>query len=122
MKYFRNLLILFVLLIWCVSGAAQHRSSRELDGPRPERLEKFRKMRLIEALKLNEEDAVRFFAKQSAHETTQRDLMKSRNEALNKIEDLSGDKKGDDKDIAKLADEVMSIDQKILTERQRYQE
>src|ERR1043166_1513390 len=86
--------IIFVaLLLWSVPGFAQHRPQRNMDGSRPERIEKFRKMRLIEALKLNEESAVRFFAKQSAHEDTQREFMKSRNEALNKIEDLTQDKK-----------------------------
>src|SRR5213594_2339194 len=111
MKYIRSLSIVIALLLWCNPGTAQHRLSRQMDGPRPERLEKFRKMRLIEVLKLNEEDAVRFFAKQSAHEDTQRELMKSRNESLNHIEDIVGDKKGDEKDVTKLSDEVLSIDQ-----------
>ena len=92
-----------------------------MDGPRPERLEKFRKMRLIEVLKLNEEDAVRFFAKHTAHEDAQRDLLKSRNAALDQIEEGVREK-GDAKDVQKLSQEVESIDQKMFAERQRFHE
>ena len=88
---------------------------------RPERLEKYKKMRLVEVLKLNEDDAVRFFAKQSAHEDTQRELMKSRNSALNDIQEIVRGK-GDPKDLGKLTDQVQDADQKVFAERQRYQE
>ena len=122
MKNSFGVLIIALAVLCSNQGVAQHRPSREMDEPRPERLEKFRKMRLVEVLKLGEEDAVRFFAKQTAHEDTQRDFMKSRNEALNAIEDIVRDKKEGEKDIQKYADEVLSIDQKIFAERQRYQE
>ncbi len=89
--------------------------------PRPERLERFRKMRLVETLKLNEEEAVRFFARQSAHEDTQRDLMKERNGALDDIDEIVRGK-GNDKDLPKLSDAVRTADEKIFKERQRYQE
>ena len=92
-----------------------------MGGPAPERLDKFRKMRLVEVLKLNEDDAVRFFVKQNLHEETQRGLMKSRNDLLDDIEDVVKDneEKGE---VQKLTDQVLSVDQKIFNERQRYQE
>src|SRR5207244_4414157 len=75
------------------------------------RLEKCRKVRLVEVLKLNEDDAARFFAKETSHEEIVRDLMKSRNAALNQIEDGLRDKGSDHKDIEKLSDQIRDIDQ-----------
>lgn len=102
-------------------AAQRRRFDDHNDRPGPERLEKFRKMRLVEVLRLHEEDAVRFFAKQSAHEEAQRGLMKSRNDALDGIENIVREE-GDMRDVQKLADQVLSVDQKMFTERQRYQD
>ncbi len=110
-----------VVLMLCVDeGIAQRRRPpQDMGGPRPERLEKFRKMRLIEVMKLSEEDAVRFFAKHNTHEDAQRDLLKARNEALDKIEDMVRGK-ADDKGIQKLTEDIQAIDQKMFNERQRF--
>jgi hypothetical protein len=88
-------------------------------GDHPERLEQFRKMRLIELLKLNEEQAVRFTAKQRAHEEKVRDLMMNRNSALDQIEALV-DSSFEEKELYKLADQLLSIDNDIYKERQRF--
>jgi Spy/CpxP family protein refolding chaperone len=122
MKYSLGVILIATLLFFSNDGFAQRRRApRTMDGPRPERLEKFRKMRLIEILKLGEEDAVRFFAKHSAHENAQRDLLKSRNAALDQIEE-SMREKGDSKNVQKLTADVESIDQKMFAERQRFHE
>lgn len=121
MKYILTIaLLLLAMMAFSQDGMAQRRRLQHpMDGPRPERLEKFRKMRLIEVLKLNEEDAVRFFAKQTAHEDAQRLLLKSRNEALDDIEKMVHDKK-DGKDIQKRIDDISGIDQKMFAERIRF--
>jgi hypothetical protein len=90
-------------------------------GPGPERLERFKKMRLIEVLKLNEEESVRFFAKQSAHEDKIHELMKTRNEMLDDLQGIVKEK-GDAKELQKLSDQVLGIDLKVFTERQRFQD
>jgi len=63
-----------------------------VERPRSERLEKFRKMRLIEVLGLREEESVRFFCKTNGHEEKVRDLMKSRNLILDDIEKTISEK------------------------------
>ena len=70
--------VLTLLLLPCHAGAQEPGKGEEMTRRRPERLERYRKMRLIETLKLNEEDAVRFFSKQSAHEDAQRETKRSR--------------------------------------------
>ena len=89
--------------------------------PGPERLQRFKKMRLIEVLKLNEDEAVRFFAKQSAHEDKIHELIKSRNDALDAIESKVRDK-ADTKEIQKLSTQAMDIDQQVFNERKRFQD
>ena len=103
------------------TGLAQGRRAPEPREPsRLDRLERFKKMRLVEALKLNEDEAVRFFAKQSVHDDKVRDLMKDRNQCLDDIQDAVRSKM-EDKDVQKLTDKVIDVDQKVFAERQRYQ-
>ena len=78
-------------------------------------------MRLVEVLKLNEEDAIRFFAKQTAHEDKIHELFKSRNDALSNMREmLQGSV--NTASLQKRVDEVLDIDQKTFTERRRYQD
>jgi Spy/CpxP family protein refolding chaperone len=118
----KTLWIIAALAVLLAQGlsSAQSRSGHGGMGQRPERLEKFRTMRLVELLKLNEEDAVRFFAKQSAHEDKIGALIKSRNDALDVAEKAVQDKT-DAGELTKQVDQVMDLDQQIFAERQRYQ-
>ena len=90
-------------------------------GPGHERVQRFKKMRLIEVLKLNEDESVRFFAKQNAHEEKVRDMIKSRNTAIDEIETKVRDK-ADAKELQKLSTSVMEIDDKVFAERKRFQD
>jgi hypothetical protein len=89
-------------------------------GQRPERVEKFRTMRLVELLKLGEEDAVRFFAKQNAHEEKIGVMMKSRGDAIDAAENAAKSKERSP-ELQKGIDQVLDFDQQIFAERQRYQ-
>jgi len=113
--------VLTLLLLPCHAGAQDPGKGEEMVRRRPERLERYRKMRLIETLKLNEEDAVRFFSKQSAHEDAQRDLYKQRNRGLDELDKILHGT-GSDKDYPRLSEEIQTIDLKIFNERQRYQD
>lgn len=112
--------LLLVLMFASGAIAQQHFPQEGRERPGRERLNQFRKMRLIEALNLNEEDAVRFFAKQTAHEGTIHDLMNSRGDAMDDLK-KAVQKKGNTTDIQKSVDLVLDTDQKIFAERQRYQ-
>jgi len=81
--------VIFILSIGVsisVFGQGSGREGGWNSPPGTERLERFRKMRLEEALKLNEDDSVRFFAKQTAHEDKARELMKSRNDIVDDMD------------------------------------
>jgi len=121
----KNISIAIIIIIIFIPHfiSAQHRwDGNERGGrPRAERLEKFHKMRLIEVLKLNEEESVRFFAKQNAHEDKVHELMSSRNNALDSIE---ADIKDNDKiiDLEKRSNQIKELDKEIFSERQRFQD
>ena len=112
--------MLAVLIVTTISFG-QPRRMFEGRGSSPERLERFKTMRLVEVLKLSEEDAVRFYSKQSAHEDKIHDLMKSRNEAIDDLAEMARSK-SETNDIGKRIDQVSDLDQKMFAERQRYQE
>jgi len=94
-------------------------------GPPPggqrgwERIEQLRKVRLIEMLDLKEDQSVRFFTRFKEQETTRRDLMQQRDEALDKIERLIRND-ADSTEYLPVFDEVQGIDEKITTERKRF--
>lgn len=113
--------IMLILFALQPSSAQRRWNPDDPEGPIPGRIQKFWKMRVIEVLKLSEDDAVRFFAKQSAHEDTNRALFKSRSDALNDLEDLLKNG-GDGGKIDAQIDRITAIDRKIFDERQRYHE
>lgn len=85
-------------------------------GPPLERIERFKKMRMVEMLELNEEQSVRFFARYNEHETRRRDLMRQRDELLDKIERLLRNK-AEAKEYEKLFTDVIEINRRIGEER-----
>jgi hypothetical protein len=118
----RRIVIVTILCLAVLPPALLAQSHNDsLRGPRSERLDQYRKMRLVEELKLSEEDAVRFFSKQSAHEDKIHAIMKSRNDALDQIDKLLQGK-NDNGDLQKLTADVLTKDQEIFQERQRWQE
>ncbi len=92
---------------------------RHHPGMGPERLEKYKKMRLIEVLDLKEEEAVRFMAKYNTHENTVRDLMKERMDIVDQLEEALK-AKGGDKDFQKLFGQLDENEQKMFNERRRF--
>jgi Spy/CpxP family protein refolding chaperone len=121
MKYRWILLLAATMLIGSTTGLAQRRGMPPGPGMRGQgRLEKFKTMRLIEMLKLSEEDAVRFYAKDNAHEEKVRELVKSRNAQLDDLGKMAREKK-EGREFQAPTDKVLDLDQQIFAERVRYQ-
>ena len=121
MIYRSILLVAACMLIGSAAGIAQRRGMPPAPGMRDQgRLEKFKTMRLIDMQKLSEEDAVRFYAKSSAHEEKVRDLVKLRNSQLDEVEKMSREKK-EGRDFQAPTDKILDTDQQIFAERVRYQ-
>jgi len=84
-----------------------------------ERIQQLMKMRMVEALDLNEEQSVRFIARFNDHEKQRRELMKLKAEALTKIEKLVQDS-GDEREIEKAFPEALAIDVRVVEERKKF--
>lgn len=107
-------------LLFPQSGWAQrHWGYERSDRPHSERLDKFRKMRLIEVLKLNEEDAVRFITKQTVHENKVREIMDKRNDVLDQIAQYIKEN-GEPAELEKLCLKIKEADKEMFGERQRF--
>lgn len=119
MKYYIGLLLSLVMFLVTNEIQSQPRRFYDRDDAPLDRLEKFKKMRLVEVLKLSEEDAVRFFAKDAAHQEKTREFIRERNSLIDDIEKIIKFK-SDMQTFPKLIDQVFELDKKIFNERKRY--
>ena len=77
-----------MILVLLTVAAATGQPMRE-PGSRPsERVEQWKKLRMIEMLDLTEEQSIRFFARLNEHEKQKKELMKKKGDALDKIDRL----------------------------------
>jgi hypothetical protein len=115
MKYFIHLALISFLVQ--ISSYAQ--DSFPLRGPAAERIEQFKKMRLMEAVQMNEETSIRFFNRYNKHTDNMRDIGKERNELVNQLEKLSKANAGE-AESNKLIKDIGLIDEKLTEERARF--
>ena len=90
-------------------------------GPGMEKFDSFRKMKMIEVLKLKEDDAARYVAKETAHSDAVRKLMEQRNDLLDELRKSLKDDK-DAKISDKTVNDVLAVDEQMFKERRRYQD
>jgi len=86
-----------------------------------ERVEQLRKVRLIEMLDLKEEQSVRFFARHKEHDAARRELMKKKEEALDKIERLLRNR-ADASELTAVFADVEALEGQLLAERRKFLE
>ncbi|MBS4027366.1 MAG: hypothetical protein KGZ58_01915 [Ignavibacteriales bacterium] len=84
-----------------------------------ERIEQFRKLKLIEVLDLKEDDAIRFFAKFNEHEKIMQDLQKRRADLVDTLEVLLKQKTAD-KVYENIFDDMYDVEAKLLTHRKAF--
>ena len=82
-------------------------------GPRGfERVERWKKVRMIEALDLSEEQSARLFARLNEVEKKRRELMRRRGELLDRL-DVAVNEHADSLEIEKIFSDVESVDQEM---------
>jgi gas vesicle protein len=117
--------MLCVLIVIAVTGLlyAQPRGERWREMMGPERIEKYKKMRLLEVLNLPEESAVRFNAKFNLHEDKLRELRKMQDELQDRLEEslkLYKDAAKDGKGIQKYLDRIEDGHLRMSDEEKRF--
>ncbi len=130
----KNNIILFVIMIsiflLCDTLFSQPPGEMFQERMGPERIEKFKMMRLIEVLNLSEESAVRFSAKTNEHERRLRELGKMQDELQDKLDEYI--KKAEEtaknksryekqlKELQKQLDQFEENHSKMLDEKKRF--
>ena len=90
-----------------------------MPGPARERIEQFKKIRMMEILKLDEETSLRFFARYNKHQETIKEITGKRDGL---IDQLAAIRKSDgaDSDYEKAFKELQNVESQIIAERTRF--
>jgi len=113
------LMMMFVLCITFPTSIVAQPLKLKEDGRR-ERIEQLKKLKLIEALNLDEEQAVRFFAKYHKYEQLLLELNKKRNDIIDDIQaSLRG---GSTAEPDKLIAEVIDTERQIYETKKNFLE
>jgi hypothetical protein len=84
-----------------------------------QRVEQFKKLRMIEALKLDDDTSIRFFTKYNKHEEVMRGINEQRNDLIDQLQDM----RKSDSDAAgmeKIFTDLTTLDTKQTEERVRF--
>ena len=108
-------------LITCLifsSVIAQNRMKMEKNSKPLQRIEQWEKLKLIDALGLNEETALRFFARRHENQVKIKEILDQRDSALREIEDeINKSNQSSDAVYKDQVNKLMSLEERITTER-----
>ena len=88
-------------------------------GPAAERVEQWRKVRLIELLKLDDESSIRFFNRYNKHQEELQDIQQKREELLRQLGSFQRSNAADE-EIEKTLQDFRALDGKMIEARDRY--
>jgi hypothetical protein len=117
MKYVQAVFI--VMLVISSNVIAQDQLPAR--GPAAERIEQFKKVRLMEVLKMDEETTIRFFARYNKFEETLRAIQKDHNELIDQLQMLSKSN-ANNSDIERAIKDIGMSEEKIVETRSKFLE
>ncbi len=116
--------IIFIFLFFIVSSI----SKAQMDGMPHEgpphngmkKIEQLEKIKLIEALNLDEQTTLKFFARRNEHKNKMKELMDKSQQQLTAIDDKLKEKSINDKELNSMIDKYLSYDREIGKEREAF--
>ncbi|MEW5799479.1 MAG: hypothetical protein AB1728_10800 [Bacteroidota bacterium] len=109
-----------IILLFLVSTVALVGQMRTPMGKRPmERLESYKKVRMLETLKLDEDKGLKLVSRYNQHRESVRNLEEERKEILDKLESKVNDN-ATDSEIQKSFNDLIEIEKKMFTAREKY--
>ncbi len=118
LRFVATSLMLLLLVAPLLIAQPQRRFQRPGRLPR-ERIEEFKKLKLIEVLALEEEMAVRFFAKYNKHEKEQQAVHLEMKETVDHIEEMLQENAGE-AEFEEAFGRIQELERKLDQERQRF--
>jgi hypothetical protein len=118
MKYIVTIVFGGMILMTSSLLAQPERGDRS-QRPAYDRIESYKKVRMLESLKLDEEHSAKFIARYNKHQDTMHAFEKERNDLVDKLDTQSKSDAGDE-DYNHTFNLLLDIDKKISGERLRF--
>ena len=118
MKYFFTILWCIVLIAVTVFAQPPGGLGGRFERP-PERLESYKKVRMIEVLKLDEETGIKLVSRYNKHRESVKALEDDRADLIDKLESQVRSK-ANDSELQKSFNEFFDIEKKITDARKKY--
>jgi Spy/CpxP family protein refolding chaperone len=116
MKIKRAVLCLFLI---CATAALAQPPGPPQEGRSFERIQQWKKIRLIELLQMNEDQSVRFFARMNEHDTERREMMKKKSEMLDRVERLVRNR-AEPAEFEKAIPDILAAEDQIRAEQRKF--
>ncbi len=119
MKKVFTLLVIFFVVFYSAEAQQRNRGNKNLNPL--QKIQQLEKAKLIEALNLNEDTAVRLFARRDEHQKKVREIFDKRDAMISEID--KNIKKGAKQSDSELKDQVnnlLAIDENIAYERKNF--
>lgn len=118
--------IFLTVILCCFAFIPKNFAQDDIDDRNPprmsmEKIEQLEKAKLIEALDLDEETAIRFFARRKNYREQERELFKKRDGMIKKIEDrIRNSQDIGEKESIDLLNEILAVDQKFVDDKEKF--
>ncbi len=113
-------IIIVLLLVFSGISVAQPFGGRHQKGPK-ERIEELARIKLLEILNLNEEDAIRFFSRRNNYLDGQKELTDQRDEVMLEMEiAIRKEKTNDEFDYKAAIKKIANLEDQISEQREKF--
>ncbi len=115
------LLTSFAVLIFAIAVTVTlfAQDQPPMRGPGAERIEQFKKIRIMEALKMDDETSIKFFTCYNKHTEAMRVIQKDHNALIDKLQDLCNSN-ANNSDIEQAIKDVEMSEEKIAETRSKF--
>ncbi len=109
-------LILFITLPTAMNAQP---GPPDMPPPSPQRIEQYKKVRLLEVLKLDEEKSARFLVRYDKFNDETRELMKKQRELVDVLEEKLKNN-ASDQELSAITEDILNCNEKIAETRTKY--
>jgi hypothetical protein len=112
-------IVIVVFFAMAVSSNLVAQDQPPMRGPGAERIEQFKKVRLIEVMSMDEETSIRFFARYNKHIEYMRKIQKDHNALIDQLQNLSKSH-ANNSEIEQVLKDIGMSEEKIAETRSKF--